>query len=130
MAAAELDPEPRPAGVPVHSAGVENKPRKLPASQSNFQNQSSQMGLEQKGEKRGPIPPSHPGKMRVSRTLKKIVKQRAEGRLGLVVTQIRPSSHGWGQEAECTLSPSILLASPPVCGIHGLGLIVELTKYR
>ena len=32
----------------MHAARVENMPRRLQASQSNFQNQSSQMGLEEK----------------------------------------------------------------------------------
>lgn len=48
VAAAEQGPEPRGAGILMHPAKVENMPRRLQASQSNFQNQSSQMGLEQK----------------------------------------------------------------------------------
>lgn len=59
--AAELEPEPRGADLLMHPAKVESMPRRLQASQDNFQNQSSQMGLERKWGDRGPILPSTPG---------------------------------------------------------------------
>lgn len=95
VAAAELEPEPRGADTLMHPAKVETMPRSQQASRNNFQNQSSQMGLEQKWEDRGSsslVPWGNKGFWNFRKDYDP--EWESGGETGPCCHQIRPSSPG------------------------------------
>ena len=98
VAAAELEPEPGGPDTLVDSAEVKNLPRRLQASQSNFQNQRNQMGLAQKWGDRGPPLPSTLGNEGFWNFREDRDPEWERGReTGPCSHPVGPSSRGWAK---------------------------------